>query len=481
MSLFDSRTKKQVSRTWLSGILLLLSTLALAATAQASFYKSGVGTKASSLLNGRLSIHAPATSGRDELTIDLRSEKNLFKDQTVLEYRKNGKALRIVATELFAWRTENLQGNLAKLIYNYPQKVGLKYKTSQINRHRYELIPSQLVVIKGMAVVRSLFFVNSDDTIQSIDIYMNADAVRDSTKAALLAKKLLASIKSGKRKLRKGPGTVHLGTKAKPHYFKIYLPKGYVISSKTQGNARVHIIRKLVPLGKSQTSLAIYIGNESSPYHSHFGDYDTSYSAASSTLLGRFIHWHKVKKAASMKRRMAKASQRLPWSDKNASGRQFYIHIFADSETKKGMKKMVRLAGKLRYVNKPRNNFASIEPGQPGHTHTLPGTHGRVAPPAIDRNNNSSGNTIKPIPRKQNHNQLFSEYDRQNGSDDRYRTDRQYSYRNNEKRHNRNDHRPQPYYYPGQNDEYTEPYYDSDPGADSYQDDDYQESYDNGF
>ncbi len=326
---------------------------------QAAFYDSAMGKNPSKLLNGRLTIQAPSTSRRDELTIDLQSEKNLFKDQTVLIYLKNDKQLRIVATELFAWRTGNLQGNLAKLIYSYPQKVGLQYKISQIDRNHYELIPSKLLLIKGSALVRTLFFVNTDNTIQSIDIYMNANAVLNPKKASSLAKKLLSSIKAGKRKLRKGPRTVFLGSKKKPHFFKIRLPKGFVISSKKQNRARVYIIRKLVPLGNSQTSLAIYIGSKPSPYHSHFGDYDTKHNAASSRLLGQSIHWHKLKKADSLKRRMAKASQQLPWSDKSARGQQYYMHVFADSASNKGLKKMVRLAGKLRYVKKPRYAFAN--------------------------------------------------------------------------------------------------------------------------
>jgi len=348
------KSKYTISGMLLGGLIFITSSI------HASFFTKGLGTKASQLLNGRLTIQSPPGSRRDEISIDLHSEKNLFKDQTILNYSKNDNHLKIVATELFSWRTENLQGNLAKLIYNYPQKVGLQYKISQIDRNRYELAPSKLILIKGKALVRTLFFVNRDDTLQSIDIYMNGKAIRNAKKAVALAKKLLTSIKPGKRKLRKGPRTVFLGSKKKPHFFKIKLPKGFVISSKKQNNARVHIIRKLVPLGSSQTSLAIYIGSEPSPYHSHFGDYDTRNNAASGRLLGQYIHWRKLKKADRIKRLMVKASQQLPWSDKNETDQEFYIHVFADSESKRGMKKMVRLAGKLRYVKKPRRSFATI-------------------------------------------------------------------------------------------------------------------------
>jgi len=387
MKLSNSKHKFSISSAIFAGLILI------SGQAQSAFYDSAVGKKQSKLLNGRLTIQAPSTSRRDELTIDLHSEKNLFKDQTVLKYNKNGKQLRIVATELFAWRTGNLQGNLAKLIYSYPQKVGLQYKIAQLDRNRYELVPSKLLLIKGSALVRTLFFVNSDDTIQSIDIYMNSQAVLNPGKATALATKLLASIKAGKRKLRKGPRTVFLGSKRKPHFFKIRLPKGFVISSKKQNNARVHIIRKLVPLGKSQTSLAIYIGNEPSPYHSHFGDYDTSRNAASSRLLGQFIHWHKLKKADSLKRRMAKASQQLPWSNKNVNGQKYYIHVFADSESNRGMKQMVRLAGKLKYVKKPR--YAFVNTHNQSRSRGLPSRRSypsRRTTPRYRNNRNSSNN-----------------------------------------------------------------------------------------
>lgn len=402
-----------IYKLFLSNIIFI-GLFSISGHLQAAFYDSAIGKKPSSLLNGRLTIQAPSTSRRDELTIDLQSEKNLFKDQTVLKYLKNNKQLRIVATELFTWRTGNLQGNLVKLIYNYPQKVGLQYKISQIDRNHYELIPSKLLLIRGSALVRTLFFVNTDNTIQSIDIYMNANAILNSKKAKLLAKKLLSSIKAGKRKLRRGPKTVFLGSKQKPHFFKIRLPKGFVISSKKQNHARVYIIRKLVPLGNSQTSLAIYIGSKPSPYHSHFGDYDTSHNAASSRLLGQSIYWHKLKKADSLKRRMAKASQELPWSDKNARGQKYFIHVFADSASNKGMKKMVRLAAKLRYVKKPRYAFINT---QNQYKHNQAGNRGRRSSrPASPSNPDNDGHNSS------SHQQFFDDetYQDKNSQQRRY-------------------------------------------------------------
>ena len=343
--------------------MLLASLMTITASAQASFYNKALGTKPARLLENRLSIKAPSTSSRDEINININSEKNLFKDQTILEYAHNGKRLRVVATELFVWRTENLQGNLATLLHGYPQKIGLKYKITQLDRNRYELIPSKLVLVKGMALVRTLFFVNRDNTLQSIDVYMDAAAIKHTEKSVALATKLLATVKPGKRKLRKGPRTIKLGSTKKPYQFKIRLPKGYVISSKQQNDARVHIIRKLVPLGRTQTSLAIYVGPKPSPYREHFGEYNTSNAAAYGLLLGHRINWRNLKKASKLKRRMVRASQQLAWTDKNKHSHQHYIHVFANAESSKGMKRLVSLAGKLRYVNKPRNRYVAINSG----------------------------------------------------------------------------------------------------------------------
>ncbi len=456
--------------------LVATSLVLISSNLYAGFYDSAMGTKHSSLLNGRLSILAPSTLRREEITIDLQSEKNLFKDQTVLEYNKNGKQLRIVATELFARRTGNLQGNLAKLIYSYPQKVGLQYKIAQLDRHRYELIPSKLILVKGIALIRTLFFVNRDGTLQSIDIFMNASATSRPLKSIRLAKKLLSTIKSGESKLRKGPGTVYLGSKQKPHFFKIRLPKGFVISSKKQNNARIHIIRKLVPLGKPQVSLAIYIGNKPSPYHSHFGDYDFSQHTINSKLLGKLINWHKLKKAASLKRRMVKASRQLPWSNKNVSGRKYYIHVFADSESSKGMKQMVRLAGKLKFVSKPQYAFAKTNRQDPRQR--MPSRNRNSDPfrPGRPANRSNSNREFFESQPSKTHNNGLNE-----GNNGLYERNNDYSNRDLSNRDTRNDYPQDPYDgYSDNEDSY--PNYNNGHNHDHHQNDQYPlDSYGNEF
>ncbi len=342
----------------ISYILAALSpiVLFLGFGSEADFYNAALQKKPQSVLGNRISIQLPDGSSRQDKSVGTTGD--IFSNQDVLVYSRQGKKVIVVARELFAYRASHFSANLVKMLQQYPQFVGMRYKINGVDRNRFLLEPSGFVVKNKRALVRTLFLVNQDNTVLAIDVYMNAEAVKDPKAAVKLATRILLSVKPGKRKLTQGPKAVILGDRKAPYPLRLYLPRGYVISTKKSRHARVHIINKLRPVGEPPSSLAIYIGDKPSPFASRYRDYSLSASTVFGRLLGGDVRWSRSGKPGKQQQHKLNASKPLPGLAQ--VDKQYYIHVFVNADSKKTMQRLMKMAANLKFKDKALQNRAVI-------------------------------------------------------------------------------------------------------------------------
>ncbi len=336
------------------------------------FYNAGLEKKPRSVLGNRILIQLPAGSRRQNKPIGI--DTSIFANQDVLVYADKEKKAVIVARELFAYRTSHFSADLVKMVQQYPQFVGMRYKIKGVDRNRFLLEPSGLIVKKGRALIRTLFIVNQDNTVLAIDVYMNNQAVRDPKAAVGLATRILMSVRPGTRKLLQGPRSVVLGDKKALYPLRLYLPRGYVMSTKKSRYARVHIINKLRPVGEPPSALAIYIGDKPSPFANRYRDYSLSASTVFGRLLGGDVRWSRSGKAGKQQQHKLNASKPLPGYAQ--ADKQYYIHVFVDADSKKTMTRLMKMAASLKFKDKVLQDKAMIagRDRMPGDDTRSPGT-----------------------------------------------------------------------------------------------------------
>ncbi len=288
----------------------------------------------------------------------LGSGHNIFDKVHVLKFEKSGLKVRLVIKELFAIRSDNLNAGLVKLLQKYPRIPGIKYRISSVDRNRFLVEPSKIYLKNKMSLIRSLFLVTPDNTVISVDVFMNDRAANNQKHSIDLAMRILLTAKSGKRKLIKGPKKVTLGATNGAYPLRFYLPRGYVLSTKKNAHARVHIINKLIPVGESQSSLAIYIGSRPSPFKKRYRRYSVDAKQVFGRLLGGRANWSRTGNAKKSQRYNLKTSKRLSGYNTGKARGTYYIHVFVNAGSKKSLKRLIRLTSKLKLK---KGHFAKNE------------------------------------------------------------------------------------------------------------------------
>lgn len=329
-------------------VTILLSTLTFgSAVAAPDFYKPEFNKNPSFILEGRISMLLPT---KNVVELNRFSNRKTWAAERVFRYSVGDRSLTLTVRELMAIRTDSLISQLAKLVQTYPDPVGMEYKIAQLDRNRFLVEPSKYSVKQGQALIRTLFIVNIDNTVQSIDFHANAAALKELKSVTELTQTLLNSVKTSTRKINTQPKAVVISSKDNKVNIKISLPKRYIMMFAEDSFSRTYFIQKLAPLGTDLQRISVRIGTREMLL-ANTGSLPTANNSTPiyGNLFGRSIEWKKSGASSQANGLTLKTIMRLQrnglYTDEK-SGHYIQVKVQADNE--RNLQAMSNLAATLK-------------------------------------------------------------------------------------------------------------------------------------
>ncbi len=320
-----------------------------------SFYEPKLSAKAKSVLGGRLLVKLPTKNVK---VINAFSNRKVWIAKRVIVYQIGKKKLILTFKELMAFRADNFVGQLGKLVKNGHSTIGVKYKISPLDRYRFLAEPSRYTIKKGKALIRTLFFVNKDNTVQSIEVHANSAALRDAKDLTKLSMKILNSVKAGKRKIRIKAKSALLESKDKSYSLRIYLPKRYIMMMTEDSKQRTYIIQRLLPIGRQAHKVIISFSPQK-PKSSYALNVENS-SKEHGYLLGQSVIWSKTGKKSRFNGLSLQSFLGLQKVYGRNINRRLYVQVTIQSDSNKNLNRLKKLASAIKQSKSSKNRYAFI-------------------------------------------------------------------------------------------------------------------------
>jgi hypothetical protein len=295
------------------------------------------------LLAGRLTIRMPAAARLEARRASIMAAPNAAQDESRVVLDAGGERMVVMAYELFALAGPKFEAALKKegLGPKGPpltvEKVALKGLSA------YGLVPSTIKVQGDAALVLAAYVVSADSTVQLLSFYINPLAAKDAKGGQGLARRVLATLAPGTRKLQSTAGTRRLAGRAGVLEAKV--PDGYLATLQAGPDFEVHHLRKLVPFGEVGPAVGVYLGGHPNFQHKQMGG-KTKVTERKGKLLGRAVTWHEwaVEEAGTPKRFMVEAIV-------EATG-NLRAHVFYGAGKAAELTQLAAIAESLKLVKK---------------------------------------------------------------------------------------------------------------------------------
>jgi hypothetical protein len=295
------------------------------------------------LLAGRLTIKMPAAAHLEARRASIMAAPNAAQDESRIVLDASGERMVVMVYELFALAGPKLEAAIKKegLGPKGPavtvEKVALKGLTG------YALVPGAIKVQGDAALVLAAYVVSADSTVQLIRFYVNPAAAKDGKGSQGLARRTLATVAPGARKLQSTAGTRKLVGRA--GVIEAKAPEGYLPTVQAGPDFEVHHLRKLVPFGEVGPALGVYLGGHPSFQHKQMGS-TTKVTERKGKLLGKPVSWHEwtVGEAGTPKRFMVEAIVE--------AASNLRAHVFYSAGKAAELKELGAIAESLKLVKK---------------------------------------------------------------------------------------------------------------------------------
>ena len=303
--------------------------------------------KALDLLAGRLTIRVPAGARTEARRASIMAAPAAAEDESRVVIDAGPERMVLMVNELFSLAGPKLEAAVKKESAGSPWgPKGTTYSVEKLalkGLSAFALLPAALKVQGDAALALAAYVSPPDGTVQLLRIYVNPRAARDPKGSLGLARRLLATVAAGPRKLQTAAGVRRLAAAGREIQAKV--PAGYHASAQAGPDFQVHQLRKLVPLGAVSPSLGIYLGAHPSYQHKQSGG-SPKVTERKGKLLGGSVSWHEwaFAEPGAPKRFMLEAI--------TEAGANLRAHVFYGAEKPAELKELQSIAESLRFTKK---------------------------------------------------------------------------------------------------------------------------------
>lgn len=283
------------------------------------------------LLDDRLLIHMPDGTKVQPRQVNIMAAEHPSAEESRLVYDRGEKRLVVMAYELFRVAGPKFADHLTNSAES-GEESSLVYKMvlNQSSFQVYQSMSEPTKINDNVVHVVSARVVNSDQTVQALECYANAEAASDLASTKSLFEQALLTLEPGKRHLKLEARTERLNVYSETKRILVDLPQGWAYWLETGPDFLVHRFREVVRFGEEAPSIGLYIGGHPSLHSS-----GQAFEQVPGTLVGRQTEWFVTKYD---ERVSEEAILDASWLDE---GLMFHAFISGRSETELKMGKKI--------------------------------------------------------------------------------------------------------------------------------------------
>jgi hypothetical protein len=243
------------------------------------------------LLNNRLIISVPKGTKNEARSQSIMAAPEANESETRLVFEDGEKKLVVMAWELFRRAGANYKEEAPKALKQWSESETTPFKISTIGEHITLGIPDEPNADDDAILYSAAFLHHEDGTIQRVAVYFNPEFHKTPDHCAELAKKIVESIKAGKRSLDLKAGERHLDVLNEGFQMTVSVPEGWTYTTQQGVDFLVHNLQKVSDFGSPSASIGVYIGGHPGYHHSRIDEDTLIKGTRKATLFGEPREW----------------------------------------------------------------------------------------------------------------------------------------------------------------------------------------------
>lgn len=331
---------------------ILISNLffCLSVATHASDIQTSALTEKFDLLNKHLSVKMPKGSIKEPRGHSIMGAPESDEDESRIEFSLDTSKFVLMAYDLHSTKGSDFKANVDAYLKSDSEN---RKRSSEIlksaNGIEYVLLNAKKGKIDSKNdanLVESAIFVNSDNSIQQIDIYANNDGTKNWNGAVSFAKAIFQSVASGSSSpdFKKRNITVDkfLG-------LSVDIPENMSTSTQVGCDFQVFRCHLIKVLGQPPAALGIYIG------HHPDKPKRVGYSSKKALILGQSVEWQRSpSESSSTKTEAILNLKEYPI---------YFLHFFASASSEKDLEELEKIPETLKLDK----NASAYQPAQKGY------------------------------------------------------------------------------------------------------------------
>jgi hypothetical protein len=306
------------------------------------------GSKTTSLLAGRLTVKVPDSAKVIARRASIMAAEEATEEETRIVIDAGKERLVIMTWELFSLKGSDFSKRAGKYLKeSLPEAERAKANIEHIAMAKtdpdvYALAPVSHDLKREAIMVLSAVIGHPDGTVQFMAFYLNPKGATDIPGVTKLARSILGTLGSGKRRLGLAAGSRKLSAFEKS--LEVQVPKNVAHAVQQGPDFLVHRLSPVAALNDARGSLGIYIGGHPSYQYKQrenrsMGKWKAQVTKKKSKLLGSEIEWHRWDKDGW---HTAEAILALP------GAKNLLLHIFAGGPKASQVDEMIKIAATLK-------------------------------------------------------------------------------------------------------------------------------------
>lgn len=243
------------------------------------------------LLNNRLTISVPKGAKNEARSNSIMAAPDANESETRLVFKDGEKKLVVMAWELFRRAGDNYNEEVPKALKEWSESESTPFKISKIGEHITLGIPDEPNTEDDAILYSSAFVRHDDGMIQRVAVYFNPEFHKTPDHCTGMAKKIVESIKVGKRTLDLGAGERHLDILNEGFQMTVSVPEGWTYTTQKGVDFLVHSLEKVSDFGSPSASIGVYIGGHPGYNHSRIDEDTLIKGTRKAQLFGESREW----------------------------------------------------------------------------------------------------------------------------------------------------------------------------------------------
>jgi hypothetical protein len=251
--------------------------------------KAKFSEKPMEVLGGRLTVRMPQGAKVQARIFDLMSAPESDEHETRVMLDAGQERLALIVHEHFAFAGVNFEKDVREWVAKWRGKYRIDPVQPPTNGLKaVAVIPLNLPDhgrSDDATFIEGIYVKSGDQTIQSLDVYVNAAAEKDLEGCKAVARRILLSVAPGKKRLRLAAGERRLAF-SKDLEIAITVPKDTAVTRQVGPDFLVQRLIVLGRLGADAGRMGIYLGAHP--------DFQAGASRGQGTIFGRSVRWQSL-------------------------------------------------------------------------------------------------------------------------------------------------------------------------------------------